>query len=168
MILQSLIAEFEHEVNSTRKLLQALPEKDLGYKPSPISWTMGELAQHIATIYYWYVGTLTKDVYDMAEDHVERGEPGDIKATLDFFEQNVKKAREALTAITEDDLQALWTMQAGGRTVLGPLPRAVVVRSFLFNHIYHHRGEMIVYLRASGNKAPGLYGPTYEESSMQK
>jgi len=168
MILQSLIAEFEHEVNSTRKLLQALPEKDLGYKPSPISWTMGELAQHIATIYYWYVGTLTKDVYDMAEDHVERGEPGDIKATLDFFEQNVKKAREALTAITEEDLQALWTMQAGGRTVLGPLPRAVVVRSFLFNHIYHHRGEMIVYLRASGNKAPGLYGPTYEESSMQK
>lgn len=168
MILQSLTAEFEHEVNSTRKLLQALPEKDLGYKPSPISWTMGELAQHIATIYYWYAGTLTKDVYDIAEDPIERGEPGDLKATLDLFEQNVEKAREALTGITEDDLQAMWTMKAGGRTVLGPLPRGVVARSFLFNHIYHHRGEMIVYLRASGNKAPGLYGPTYEESGMQR
>src|SRR6478609_4849698 len=68
IMLQSLIAEFEYEVNKTRRLLQAIPEKDLGYKPSSISWTMGELAQHIATIYYWYVGTLTKDVYDMATD----------------------------------------------------------------------------------------------------
>jgi hypothetical protein len=61
MILQSLIGEFEHEVTSTRKLLQAVPEKNLNYKPSDISWKMGHLAQHIATIYYWYVGTFTQD-----------------------------------------------------------------------------------------------------------
>lgn len=164
MMLQSLLSEFEYEVNSTRKLLQAVPEKDLAYKPSPISWTMGELAQHIATIYYWYVGTLTKDVYDIAADHFERGDPADIKATLDLFEKNVEKARTALGSISEESLQDQWTMKAGDRTVLGPTPRAVVVRGFLFNHIYHHRGEMIVYLRASGNKAPGMYGPTYEES----
>lgn len=164
MILQALIAEFEHEVNSTRKLLQTVPTKDLDYKPSPISWTMGELAQHIATIYYWYVGTFTKDVYDMAADHLERGEPGDIKATLDLFEKNVEKARTALNAITEESLQDQWTMKIGDRTVLGPMPRGIVARGFLFNHIYHHRGEMIVYLRATGNKVPGLYGPTYEES----
>lgn len=168
MKVKSLIAEFEHEVSSTRKLLQAVPEKDLAYKPAPISWNMGELAQHIATIYYWYVGTLTKDVYDMAEDHLERGETGDIKATLDLFERNVNKAREALTSLSEESLQDQWTMKVGDRTVLGPLPRAVVVRSFLFNHMYHHRGEMIVYLRATGNKVPGMYGPTYEESLEMK
>ena len=162
MILQALIDEFEHEANSTRKLLQAVPEKDLEYKPSPISWTMGELAQHIATIYYWYVGTFTKDVYDMAADHLERGATNDIKATLDLFEKNVEKARAALTSATEESLQDPWTMKAGDRTVLGPFPRGTVARGFLFNHIYHHRGEMIVYLRATGNKVPGLYGPTYE------
>ncbi len=43
-MLQYLIQEFEHEVNNTRKFLTAIPEKDLNYKPSPISWTMGELA----------------------------------------------------------------------------------------------------------------------------
>jgi uncharacterized damage-inducible protein DinB len=165
MVLQSLIAEFEHEVNSTRKLLQAVPEKDLGYKPSPVSWTMGELAQHIATIYYWYVGALTKDVYDIGSDHLDRGEPGDIKATLDLFEKNVEKARTALKSITEESLQDQWTMKVGDQTVLGPMPRGVVARGFLFNHLYHHRGEMIVYLRATGNKAPGLYGPNYEEST---
>ncbi|MCL4637583.1 MULTISPECIES: DinB family protein [Olivibacter] len=163
MILESLIAEFEYEVNSTRKLLQAVPERDINYKPSTISWTMGELAQHIATIYYWYVGTLTQDVYDLAADHLERGEAVDIKATIELFEENVERARAALKSIKEENLQDPWTMKVGERTVLGPMPRGIVARSFLFNHIYHHRGELIVYLRATGNKVPGLYGPTYEE-----
>ena len=164
MILQYLTQEFEHEVNSTRKLLQAVPEKDLGFKPSEISWTMGELAQHIATIYYWYVGTLTQDVYDLASDQLEREDTNDIKATLALFESNVINAREALDSLTEEKLQANWTMKVGEQVVLGPMPRGIVARGFLFNHLYHHRGEMIVYLRATGNKVPGMYGPTYEES----
>jgi len=164
MILQYLIGEFEHEVTSTRKLLQAVPEKDLGFKPSEISWTMGQLAQHIATIYHWYEGTLTMDVYDMATDRLERGDPNDIKATLELFERNVEKARTALKSLTEQKLQDNWTMKAGGQVILGPMPRGIVSRGFLFNHIYHHRGELVVYLRATGNKVPGMYGPTYEES----
>jgi uncharacterized damage-inducible protein DinB len=164
MIVQYLTQEFEHEVNSTRKLLQAVPEKDITYKPSPTSWTMGELAQHIATIYHWYAGTLTQDVYDMAADSLERGSTDDIKATLELFERNVANARAALQTLTEAKLQDNWTMKAGDKVVLGPIPRGIVARSFLFNHIYHHRGEMIVYLRATGNKVPGMYGPTYEES----
>ena len=165
MILQYLLQEFEHEVNNTRRLLQAVPEKDLGYKPAETSWTMGQLAQHIATIYYWYRGTFTQDVYDMAADHLERGDVNDLKATLALFESNVEKARTALKSTTEDKLQDNWTMKVGDKTILGPLPRGIVARGFLFNHIYHHRGEMIVYLRATGNKVPGLYGPTYEESN---
>lgn len=165
MMLQYLTGEFEHEVNNTRKLLHAVPEKDLGYKPSEISWTMGQLTQHIATIYYWYVGTLTQDVYDLATDKLERGDPNDIKATLALFESNVEKARTALKSLTEQRLQDNWTMKVGERVILGPMPRGIVARGFLFNHIYHHRGELVVYLRATGNKVPGLYGPTYEESN---
>ena len=164
MIVKSLIQEFEHEVISTRKLLEMVPEKDLAYRPSDISWNMGELAQHIATIYYWYVGTLTKDVYDIAADNLERGEPSDIKATLELFERNVEKARTALKSLSEEKLLEKWTMKTGDEVVLGPMPRGAVARGFLFNHIYHHRGEMIVYLRATGNKVPGLYGPTFEDS----
>lgn len=168
MILQMLIGEFEHEVANTRKLLQAIPQKDIAYKPSPISWTMGELAQHIATIYYWYVGTFNTDVYDLAADHMERGDVNDIKATLELFEKNVEKARAALKSATEEGLQQPWTMKVGDKTVLGPMPRGAVVRGFLFSHIYHHRGEMVVYMRATGNKVPGLYGPTYEDMQAQK
>jgi uncharacterized damage-inducible protein DinB len=164
MILHYLTQEFEHEVINTRKLLQAVPEKDITYKPSETSWTMGELAQHIAIIYYWYTGALTMDVYDMAADSLQRGATNDIKATLELFERNVEQARAALKTLTEEKLRDNWTMKFGEKTVLGPMERGLVSRGFLFNHIYHHRGELIVYLRATGNKVPGLYGPTYEDS----
>lgn len=162
-MLQQLIQEFEHEVNNTRKFLQAIPEKNLNYKPSEISWSMGELAQHIATIYYWYVGAFSKDEYDLAADQLERGSANDIKATLALFESNVEKARAAFQLLTEQALQDNWTMKVGERVVLGPMPRAIVLRGLLFNHIYHHRGELVVYLRATGNKVPSIYGPTYED-----
>ena len=164
MILQYLIQEFEHEVASTRKLLQAVPEKDIRFKPSETSWTMGELAQHIATIYYWYVGTLKNKVYDIAADELVLADAHDFQSTLELFESNVDKAREALLSIVEDDLKDNWTMTMGKQVILGPMPRGIVARGFLFNHLYHHRGEMIVYLRSTGNKVPGMYGPTYEES----
>lgn len=164
MVVGYLIDEFEQEVKNTRKLLEMVPEKYLEFKPSPTSWTMGELAQHIATIYYWYVGTLTKEVYDMSAETLERGSPNDIKATLALFEANVEKARAALNAITDENLKDQWTMVSGTKTILGPMPRGAVARGFIFNHIYHHRGELIVYLRASGNKVPSMYGPTYEDS----
>jgi uncharacterized damage-inducible protein DinB len=161
-MLADLIQEFEHEVNNTRNLLHAIPEKDLVYRPSPISWTMGELAQHIATIYYWYVGVFTTKEYNMATDHLEHGASSDLAATLALFEDNVNKARESFKALTEENLKEDWTMKVGDKVVMGPLPRTTVLRGFLYNHIYHHRGEMIVYLRATGNTVPSMYGPTYE------
>lgn len=168
MSAKALLAEFEHEVNNTRRLLLAVPSKDLPFRPSPISWTMGELSQHIATIYHWYAGTLTQEVYDIATDKLQRGAPDDREATIKLFEDNVAKARAALQESTDESLQQIWTLKVGERTVIGPLPRAVAARGFLFNHIYHHRGELIVYLRATGNKVPGLYGPTYEENPVRK
>ena len=99
----------------------------------------------------------------MAADTFERGDTNDIQATRELFERNVEKARAALKTLTEQKLLDEWTMKVGEKTVLGPMPRGAVARGFLFNHIYHHRGEMIVYLRATGNKVPGLYGPTYED-----
>src|SRR5690606_14094202 len=101
-------------------------------------------------------------------DSFERGKPEDIDATLSLFEKNVKMARAALNAATEESLQNPWTMKAGERVIIGPLPRGAVARAFLFNHLYHHRGEMIVYLRATGHKVPGLYGPTYEDNPALK
>ncbi|RYZ00795.1 MAG: damage-inducible protein DinB, partial [Chitinophagaceae bacterium] len=63
MLLEILRGEFEHEAANTRKLLEAVPADKTKFKITDFGWTLGELAQHIATIYYWYAGALTEDVY---------------------------------------------------------------------------------------------------------
>ncbi|MEO6405213.1 MAG: DinB family protein [Ferruginibacter sp.] len=165
MIVKSLIGEFEQEVQNTRKLLSAIPDDALGYKPSDISWTMGQLASHIAEVYNWYELTFHLDVLDMATYKYDKGDISKTSNILEKFEQNVLAARSALERATDESMFKEWKMVMGGSDPIFPvMPRINVVRGFLFNHLYHHRGEMVVYLRASGNIPPSIYGPTAEES----
>ncbi len=165
MIVQSLMGEFEHEVQNTRKLLSAIPDSALGYKPADISWTMGQLASHVAEVYNWYEGTFHQDVFDMAAYRYDKGDISKAGNILKKFEENVEAARSALERATDESMFKEWKMVMGGTEPVFPvMPRVQVVRGFLFNHLYHHRGELVVYLRASGNIPPGLYGPTAEES----
>ena len=73
MIVKSLMGEFEYEVANTRKLLQAIPDSALTWKPSEISWTTGQLASHIAEVYNWFEPTIQHDVMDMAEYKYDKG-----------------------------------------------------------------------------------------------
>lgn len=169
MIVKSLLGEFEHEVESTRKLLKAIPDSALGYKPSEHSWTTGQLASHIAEVYNWYEPTLHQDVMDMAKYVYDKGDISQAANIVAKFEENVLNARKALETATDESMFTNWKMVMGGTDPIFPeMPRIQVVRSFLFNHLYHHRGEMVVYLRSSGNRPPGMYGPTYEESQQMQ
>jgi uncharacterized damage-inducible protein DinB len=169
MITKALLGEFEFEVTNTRKLLEAIPDSALSYKPSEISWSTGQLASHIAEVYNWYNATLHQDVFDMATYKYDKGDISKTSNILEKFEENVKNARAALQSAKDEDMFKEWKMTMGGEDALfPPMPRVQVVRGFLFNHLYHHRGEMVTYLRASGNKPPGLYGPTYEESMSMR
>jgi uncharacterized damage-inducible protein DinB len=58
---------------------------------------------------------------------------------------------------------SIWTLKAGERTLLAA-PRAGVIRSFLFNHWYHHRGQLSVYLRLLDVAVPSVYGLTADEN----
>ncbi len=166
MIVQSLLGEFMYEAENTRKLLNAIPDSALDYKPSEKSWTTGQLASHIAETYNWYDGTFNQDVFDMGTYKYDKGDISKAANIVAKFEENVKKARSVLESAKDEDMMKTWTMVMNGKEMFTPMPRIQVVRGFLFNHLYHHRGEMIVYLRATGNKVPGMYGPTAEESNF--
>lgn len=166
MLVKSLIGEFEYEVENTRKLLKAIPDSALNFKPSDKSWTTGQLASHIAEVYNWYNATLHQNVFDMATYKYDKGDISKASNIIAKFEENVQHARTALESATDESMFENWKMVMGGTEPLFPeMPRIQVVRSFLMNHLYHHRGEMIVYLRSTGNTVPGLYGPTFEESN---
>jgi uncharacterized damage-inducible protein DinB len=54
----------------------------------------------------------------------------------------------------------------GGQTVFA-MPRAGLLRSLLFNHWYHHRGQLTVYLRLLEIPLPSVYGPTADENPFR-
>lgn len=168
MIIQSLLGEFQHEAENTRKLLKAIPDSALNYKPQENLWTIGQLASHIAEVYNWFDGTFNLDEMDMASYKYDKGDITKASNIVEKFEENVKKAQTVLENAKEDTMFTNWSMTAGGQQLMPPMPRIQVVRGFLFNHLYHHRGELVAHLRASGNKVPGLYGRTYEESLAMK
>lgn len=165
MIVQSLMNEFEFELENTRKLLAAIPDSALDYKPSEKNWTVGQLASHIAEVYNWYEPTLHQDVFDMATYKYDKGDISKASNILAKMEENALKARDALQRATDESMMVTWKMVMGSEDALfPPMPRIQVVRGFLYNHLYHHRGEMIAHLRATGNKVPGLYGPTADDA----
>ena len=165
MILQSLMGEFLHEAENTRKLLKAITDDSLGYKPSEINWTTGQLASHIAEIYNWYSYTFEMEVFDVVKDYkYDKGDISKAATIVSKFEENFLKAKQTLEKAKEEDLFKNWTMNANGNPAMPTMMRVQAVRGFLMNHLYHHRGELVVYLRANKVVVPSLYGPTYEMS----
>jgi uncharacterized damage-inducible protein DinB len=164
MLVQSLLSEFLYEAEGTRKLLKAIPDSALDYKPSAANWTTGQLASHIAEVYNWYQPTLHLDVFDMATYKYDKGDITKAENIVAKFEENFLLAKAALEIAKDENMFTDWKMVMGSSEPFFPImPRIQVVRGFLFNHLYHHRGELIVYLRSTGNKVPGLYGPTADD-----
>ena len=164
MLVQSLLGEFHHEAENTRNLLKAIPDSALHFKPSEKSWTTAQLASHIAEVYNWYYPTLHQDVFDMSTYKYDKGDISTAANIVAKFEENLQNAKKALETATDESMFVNWKMVMGGTEPIFPvMPRIQVIRGFLMNHLYHHRGEMIVYLRSTGNKVPGIYGPTADD-----
>ena len=159
-IAASLLPEFEHEMATTRSLLERVPEQQAAWAPHPKSMTLGRLAAHIAELPGWMMSTVQQPELDF-------GAPGAYNPTqftttaelLKLFDASVKAAREALAPVSDADMGVDWTLR-NGEQVIFTLPRAAVVRSFVINHIIHHRGQLSVYLRLHDVPLPSIYGPT--------
>ncbi len=164
MIKQALLGEFLYEAENTRKLLQAIPDTALEYRPQPHLWSVAQLASHITGIYAWYEGVFGVDVFDFGSYHYEREDHSKMANVIAKFEENVAKAKKAIEDSDEATYMNDWLMKSGEQVFIGPMPKVQAIRGFLYNHLYHHRGEMVAHLRATGNAVPGLYGPTYEQS----
>ena len=163
MIIKSLLAELKFEADNTRKLFDAITNDILEYQPNDFNWTIAQLASHIAELYIWWPMTLEKNVLEISEYKYDKGDISDIQNIKDKLEENIAKAIASLEEYPEEKLNESWAMHQNGVEVLPPAPRIQVIRTWLFNHLYHHRGELVAHLRANRKRVPGLYGPTYED-----
>lgn len=163
------IPAFDHLVETTRRQLEAIPDDRLDWRPHEKSWTIGELGSHLANIPMWTMVSLGQDEFDIAPPDAE-GPPSqpqydsstEMIATL---ERNAASSREAIRATSDEGFMGDWTLLSGGEARL-TMPKAAVLRTFIMDHMIHHRGQLTVYLRLLNVPVPQTFGPTADFPDM--
>jgi uncharacterized damage-inducible protein DinB len=162
---KQLIAEFEQELKSTRKMLEAIPaDADFGFKPHPKSMALGRLAGHvIETAGEWASYILVQSEMRFAADHKwDVYVPQAKAAALERFDKDSAKAVADLKTFAAANWDANWKFLFGEQTFIDDA-KYNVWRTWVVNHLVHHRAQLGVYLRLLGAPIPGVYGPSADE-----
>jgi uncharacterized damage-inducible protein DinB len=162
---KELIAEYDRETATTRKILEAIPaDFDPTYKPHPKSMAFGRLAGHLSeTSGDWALHTLTIDKMEFPADHkFESYIPASKAAMLEQFDSQVAAVKKALASFAPEKWDDNWKFVAGGQAWIDDTKYGVW-RNWVINHMVHHRAQLGVYLRVLGQKLPGTYGPSADE-----
>jgi len=165
-IAQALLPEFDHEMANTRKTLERIPDDKLDWRPHEKSFDMRAMLTHMANMPKWSVMTINESSFDMEPEGEEpiKEEPVEtVEGALEMFDANVAAAREAIANASDETLMASWSLLKAGEEVL-TFPKVAVLRSFIMNHMIHHRGQLTVYLRLNDLPLPALYGPSADEN----
>lgn len=163
-IVDTLLPEYDHEMATTRKLLERVPDDKLAWRPHAKSFSLGELATHVATIPVW--GEMTLDRNELDATTGQRPElPASAVDLVARFDGHAAKTRAALAGRTDGELMAMWSLKRDGKVIFS-MPKAIVWRSFVVNHLIHHRGQLSVYLRMLDVPVPSIYGPSADEGSF--
>lgn len=158
---QLALGDLDHELETTRRVLDRVPEQHLAWKPHEKSFSLGQLATHLTQIPFWITTTIKQDELDAAA--APRIDPPSTHAELmRRFDENTAEARDAVQDADESTFGAPWTLRAGDHVILS-MPRLAVLRSFCLSHMIHHRGQLSVYLRLLDVPVPSIYGPTADE-----
>jgi uncharacterized damage-inducible protein DinB len=163
MIADLLLPEFDQEMSTTRRVLERVPDDKLAWKPHDRSSSMGDLASHIANLIKWTDAAMNTTEFDLASVSPEQmNQSAKSRAELlSWFDANAASARQAL-AKSDGDYFVPWTLKTGAK-VHFTIPRVACVRSFVVNHIVHHRGQLSLYLRLNNIPVPSIYGPSADE-----
>lgn len=163
---ESLLSEYDHEVASTRRILERVPDARLAWQPHKKSMSLGRLASHVSEIPDLGSMALTRDELDFApqpgQPSHESADFGSCAEILANFDRSSAQTRANLASVSDEAMGETWTVRAGSHVIL-QAPRAAGYRSVMMNHLIHHRGQLSVYLRLCDVPVPGMYGPSSDE-----
>lgn len=162
-IAMPLLQELAAEAATTRRVLERVPESSLGWRPHPKSMSLGQLALHLATLPQQLSNFVAGDTFDFSAAAGAPPQAESHGALMAAFDASIAHAERYIGSLSDARATATWTL-TDGHAPLFSAPRAGVIRSFLFNHWYHHRGQLSVYLRLLDVPVPSVYGPTADEN----
>ena len=158
-----LISELEQEAATTRRVIERVPADRLDFQPHPRAMSLGQLALHVARI----PGTMSRmaqlDAFDTVNAKFNPDRPESADELLPTLEASVTDARSFLGELDDERGAAPWQLRHGEKELL-TMPRFTMIRSLMLNHWYHHRGQLVTYLRMLGVAVPSVYGPTADEN----
>lgn len=164
MTRDALLALYDRELATTRKLIERIPADKLEWRPHPKSTTFMGIGRHLGHMITWGLLGLTKEASDVA-DRTPAGPTTSLDDLLTMFDRNCAAVRELLAGQSDADLQRTWSLTWQGK-VVSTATREAVVSSMILNHMIHHRGQLSVYLRLNDVAIPSIYGPTADEPAV--
>ena len=149
-----LIGEFENEMQTTLRVLDAVPSDSLDYRPDTKSKTGLGLVRHITLEDEWLLNCIANGEFVPPPDDSDSCgimKPADGVAR---YKDKVPAALDRVRAMSGEKLAE--TLDMFG---FFQFP-AVNFLALTIKHSVHHRGQLSSYLRAMGGKVPGIYGPS--------
>jgi uncharacterized damage-inducible protein DinB len=157
----ALIAELNHESAMTKKMLDRVPMDKKDWKPHEKSMTLGKLASHVADIPHWISDIIHIDEFDF-QQHYKPQLGATQEELMEIYQRNLDKAIADLGKISDEEFGKIWIVKSGDQ-VYFKMPKVVAIRGWGFSHLFHHRGQLSVYLRLLNVSVPGMYGPSADE-----
>lgn len=161
-MIDGLLAELEQEAQTTQRVLERIPQAHLAWRPHPRSMSLGQLALHVATVPGNVAELASMDTIRELPAFIQP-EAARVSELVPALNDSVARAKRALGGFDDARMGETWRLQNAGKDVLS-MPRAAVVRAIMLNHWYHHRGQLLVYLRLLNQPVPSVYGPTADEN----
>ncbi|HEY0702892.1 MAG TPA: hypothetical protein VGD60_09015, partial [Candidatus Acidoferrales bacterium] len=126
-IRDGLLAEFDHEMVSTRQTLERVPEGKGDWAPHAKSMKMGRLAGHIAELSGWGAAIISQDSLDFRPPGAPPTAPVVMTSRaqlLELFDKKSGEARKELAGASDETLLKKWTLLSGGKEIM-TMPRIV-------------------------------------------
>jgi uncharacterized damage-inducible protein DinB len=162
-LIDGMLLELEQETQTTRRVLERVPNDQLAWKPHEKARTLGQLALHVATLPGGIAEFVASPSPAQAPQFTSGPSPASAADLIPMLDTSIAKAKKVLGSMDSAALMATWRVMQGNREVLA-VPRIVFLRSVMLNHWYHHRGQLTVYLRELGAPIPSIYGPSADEN----
>ena len=155
------LPSLRNEQGLTRKVIEAIPLEQGGYRPDEVSKSALDLAWHIAATEIRFMEAVAAGEFDFSP----RPLPDSIKNSKDlaaWYSENFEPRFETLTKLSNAQLTKVVDFRG-----LFQLP-AVTYLNFVLHHSIHHRGQLSTYLRPMGAKVPAIYGESYDSAAARK
>ena len=157
------LGDFDHEMQSTRRILERVPDEHFDWRPHAKSGTLGQLASHVASVIGLQNAVLRADHLDILAAGARPDPATNNAELLALFDRTVASVRESIAAVSDEATWfKTWAFRRGEQTMF-EMPKIAAFRSMGINHVVHHRGQLSVYLRLLDVPVPGMYGPSADE-----